>query len=399
MHANARNGSSPEAQAPTTLYVAPTIEVGGVGRMAVDMAAAAVKAGGRVIVMSSGGRLLPELLRSGATHVAANVTSLSRWPLLRLGWQIGRLARKEGVHLIHAMSPAAAWAANVSQRFHQVPVVVSLTQKIVPTTRLEHAFKSALIRSDRVIAVSDFAAASLADEDVSQITSIIPFGLNLARFNPGAVKADRLIKLSQKWLLPDGVPLILMTGAARPGKGHELLVDALAALGSRPFHCLIVGDDSGHEDYRQQIEDLIIAKGLEGKVRFGGFCDDMPAAYMLADLVVVPNTVPEAFSCTAAEAQAMGRPVTAANHGAAAQVVKAWGPAALFTANDPDALTKSLMAGLALTAEKREAIALMARAHVEHAFALDSVTLRILELYDAALMEATEARLDARRSA
>jgi len=399
MHNNARNGSGPEAQAPTTLIVTPTVEVGGSGRMVVDMAAAAVKAGGRAIVMSSGGRLLPELLRSGATHVAANVLSASRWSLLRLGWQIGRLVRKEGVHLIHAMSTAAAWAATVSQRFHQVPLVVTLAQPFTPTTRLEQGFKSAISRADRIIAVSNFAAACLGDEEITQNASIIPYGINLARFNPGAVKADRLIKLSQKWLLPDGVPLILMTGAALPGKGHELMVEALAALGDRPFHCLILGDDLGYEDHRQQIEDLIIAKGLEGKVRFGGFCEDMPAAYMLADLVVVPNTVPEAYSCTAAEAQAMGRPVTAANHGATADVVKSWGPTALFTPNDPDALAKSILAGLALTAEKREAIALMARAHVEHAFALEAVTLRILEVYDSALVEAAQLRLEARRSA
>jgi hypothetical protein len=54
---------------------------------------------------------------------------------------------------------------------------------------------------------------------------------------------------------------------------------------------------------------------------------------------------------------------------------------------------------LALTAEKREAIALMARAHVEHAFALEAVTLRILEVYDSALVEAAQLRLEARRSA
>lgn len=403
MNSKARNGSSAQAQAPTVLFVTPTLEVGGTGRTVVDLAAAAVKAGGRALVMSNGGRLLPELLRSGALHISANVAGASRWSLLRLGWQISRLARREGVHLIHALTPAAAWAVSISQRFHAAPLVATLPDAITPANRLETAFKTALSQADQVIAVSAATAASLTvaetETETDAAVTVIPRGINLARFNPGAVKADRLIKLSQKWLLPDGVPLILMTAAAPAYRGHDVLVAGLASLADRPFHCLILGDDTGHDGYRQGIEDLIVDQGLEGKVRFGGFCDDMPAAYMLADLVVVPNARPEGFSMTAAEAQAMGRPVAAADHGGAREVVTPWGPAALFAPNDPAALAQAVAAGLNLTAERREAIALSARAHVEHNFALEGVVRRTLEVYDSALVTAAQARAEARRSA
>jgi len=49
---------------------------------------------------------------------------------------------------------------------------------------------------------------------------------------------------------------------------------------------------------------------------------NVPTAYMAADIVICPSTDPEAFGRTAAEAQAMGRPVIAADHGGAVEVVQ-----------------------------------------------------------------------------
>ena len=46
-------------------------------------------------------------------------------------------------------------------------------------------------------------------------------------------------------------------------------------------------------------------------------CRDMPAAYMLADVVVSASTEPEGFGRVIVEAQAMGRPVIATAHGGA----------------------------------------------------------------------------------
>ena len=58
-----------------------------------------------------------------------------------------------------------------------------------------------------------------------------------------------------------------------------------------------------------------------GKIVFLPFLDDLPAAYMLADVVVVPSLKPEPFGRVLIEAQAMGRPVVAFNHGGACESV------------------------------------------------------------------------------
>ena len=47
----------------------------------------------------------------------------------------------------------------------------------------------------------------------------------------------------------------------------------------------------------------------------------MAAAYKLSDVVVSASTEPEAFGRTVAEAQAIGKPVIAPNHGAAPEIL------------------------------------------------------------------------------
>jgi glycosyltransferase involved in cell wall biosynthesis len=47
----------------------------------------------------------------------------------------------------------------------------------------------------------------------------------------------------------------------------------------------------------------------------------MPAASLVADVAILPTTVPESFGRAAVEPQAMGRPVIASNHGGTVETV------------------------------------------------------------------------------
>ena len=60
--------------------------------------------------------------------------------------------------------------------------------------------------------------------------------------------------------------------------------------------------------------------GLEGRFRLTPIVDDMPAALMVADVVVMPSITPEPF-VVALEAQAMGRPIVAFDHGGAVESI------------------------------------------------------------------------------
>jgi hypothetical protein len=89
------------------------------------------------------------------------------------------------------------------------------------------------------------------------------------------------------------------------------------------------------------LENLVRKRGLEGIVRIVDHCNDMAAAYMLADVVVSASTDPEAFGRVVAEAQAMGRPVVAPEHGGAPEILKPGETGWLFRAGDSDGLAEA----------------------------------------------------------
>ena len=122
------------------------------------------------------------------------------------------------------------------------------------------------------------------------------FGANVHRGDQG-----RDVKLAQEWRLPDGVPVVMLPGRLTRWKGQTVLIDALAKLGRKDICALIVGSDQGRVAYREELVHRAERAGLGSTVRLLPDCRDMPAAYMLADVVVSASTDPEAFGRVAAE--------------------------------------------------------------------------------------------------
>ena len=63
----------------TIMQVLPSLVTGGVERGTVDVAKAITNDGGRSIVVSSGGPMTHELVRSGVEHFQMNVESKNPW--------------------------------------------------------------------------------------------------------------------------------------------------------------------------------------------------------------------------------------------------------------------------------------------------------------------------------
>jgi glycosyltransferase involved in cell wall biosynthesis len=117
------------------------------------------------------------------------------------------------------------------------------------------------------------------------------------------------------------LPLILFPGRITRWKGQDVFLKALALLPHRNFFAVILGDDKGHENYRNELEALITSLGLEGLVRIARHTHYVSEAYMLSRVVVATSIEPEAFGRVVLEAQAMGKPVIATNQGGPQETV------------------------------------------------------------------------------
>jgi glycosyltransferase involved in cell wall biosynthesis len=376
------SGSTRVSVAPVVLQVLPSMVGGGVERGTVELAAALVEAGWTALVASSGGPMVRELDRVGAQHIALPVQSKRPFTMYRNAGRLAAVIREYGVELVHARSRAPAWSAMVAARRTGVHFVTTVHGPYgfgIPFKRL---YNSVMTRGERVIAISEFIRGYILENYRNvdpAIVRVIHRGVNTEIFDPEKVSAARVIQLAEQWRLPDGVPVVMLPGRLTRWKGHRLLLEALVHLKDRQMRCLIVGD--GREGYHREIEALVQKLGLQSAVHLVGDCRDMAAAYKIADVVVSASTEPEAFGRVVAEAQAIGTPVIAPDHGAAPEIVEENVTGWLVPPRDPVALADALEKALALGTTAREVLANRAIARMRAKFSTAKMCAATLDVY------------------
>ncbi len=372
-----------KAGRPVVLQVLPRLVTGGAERGAVDIAVTVAEADGTSLVASEGGPMEYELKRGGVPHIKLPLSSKNPLVMRRNVGRLVSIIKKHDVDIVHARSRAPAWSALAAAKRTGCHFVTTFHGAYGTNSALKRYYNGVMVKGERVIANSEFIARHIRDiykVDPGHIR-VIRRGVDLDRFDPERVSAERVIQLSNRWRLPDGVPVVMLPGRLARWKGHSMLIKALAALGDIELLCVIVGLDQGRAAYRNELEKLIARHGLDSRVFLTGHCDDMPAAYMLADVVVSASTRPEAFGRVVSEAQAMGCPVVASDHGGAREQVVGNRTAFLYPPNDATQLTEMIRKALALGADERERLAEEARAHVMANFDKRHMCAATLALY------------------
>ncbi len=376
--------TAPLPRAATILQVLPALGAeGGVERGTVEVAGAIVAAGGRALVASAGGPQTAALAGVGGAHVTLPLATKNPLALIANAARLARLIRAEGVDLVHARSRAPAWSAWVAARRTGVPFVTTFHGTYGAGTAAKRAYNRVMTRGVRVIAISQHIARHLTRVygiDVARIR-VIPRGVDTAAFDPATVSPERVTRLRRAWGLDTDRPVVLLPGRLTRWKGQTVFLDALAHLPRRDLSAVLLGSDQGRTGYRRELDALIRAHGLGDVVHIIERCDDMPAAFCAADLVVSASTDPEAFGRIAVEAQAMGRPVIASDHGGARETVLAGVTGWLTRPGDPDALARALADALATPPERLAAMAAAGIDHVRRSFTTSRMCARTLAVY------------------
>jgi len=210
---------------------------------------------------------------------------------------------------------------------------------------------------------------------------VIPRGVDLAQFDPERVAGERVITLARHLRVPDDAAVVMLPGRLTRWKGGLDLIEAIARLGRGDLCCVLLGAEQ-RRGFRRELETKIGRLGLLGMFRIVEDCRDMPAAYVLADVVVSASTDPEGFGRVIVEAQAMGRPVIATDHGGARETIKPGSTGWLVPPRDPAALAAAIAAALALDPAARAAFADRARAGVATNYTRELMCARTIDVYD-----------------
>jgi len=367
--------------------VLPRLVTGGVERGTVEVATALAAAGWKAVVASEGGPMAREIERAGAIHVELPLDSKNPVTMRRNVERLAQLIKRERVDIIHARSRAPAWSALGAARRTGCHFVTTFHNAYGHGSWLKRRYNAVMAEGERVIAISRFVAEhAMAVYGVApEKLRIIERGVDFSRFDPDRTSPERVIRLAREWQLPDGLPVVMLPGRLTGWKGQLVLIDAIARLAKRNLRCVILG--AGKPRYRQQILAAIAGRG-QGLFQLVEDCRDIPAAYMLADVVVSASTRPEGFGRVIAEAQAMGRPVIATDHGGAREIVLDGETGWLVPPNDPTALGRAISGALALGAEERVALARRSIAHMRAHFSVERMTERTLAVYEEILFPA-----------
>lgn len=166
----------------------------------------------------------------------------------------------------------------------------------------------------------------------SKITFVPGIGIDTEKI--AQIDINRVHKRQDLDVRPDAC-FLLSVGELNPNKNHQLIINALAKL-QEPFHYFICGQG----DERSNLEILVKEQGLEDKVTFLGYRNDVLELLNVADIYCFPSKR-EGLSVALMEAMAAGLPCVASNIRGNNDLIDAHG-GFLFELNNDEALLTSL---------------------------------------------------------
>lgn len=190
--------------------------------------------------------------------------------------------------------------------------------------------RSAMARTDRLIAVSEACITALRPYFGDRPFDIIPNGVDVDLYRPLDAGQSR----------PEGAPRILFMGRFDPRNGLDTLLEATRILmdEGRDFTVQVVGDGPMRPVYHRQARSL----GVWDRIQWLGLLDkERPALYREATVFASPCVL-ASFGVVLLEAMASGTPVVCADNIGFRQVIRDGVPGRFVAPHDPAALAAGI---------------------------------------------------------
>ena len=376
---------------PVIAQIIPALNNGGVERGTIETAQAISDVGWKPIVISSGGMLESQLKRAGAKHFTLPVNKKNpvSWQFTKIKLQ--KILKGENVDIVHVRSRVPAWIGLPVAKVFDIPTVSTIHGKFEAYNLLKRAYNKQMLKADEIIAISKFTKSVIERQFPKLLPNIslnvIHRGVDTSVFSPNNVTQQRIINEAERIGLPDDLPVVMLPARPSSWKGHLILLRALARLEHLQVAIVLLGAGDFNTGYAEMLEKTSVELGLGANVRITTSSRDMPAALMLADVVVMPSIHPEPFGRIAIEAQAMGRPVIAFDHGGARETILEGKTGWLAKPNDIDSLSENLKTALSISKSKRNELSNLAQSSVKRRFSVRKMTNSTLEIYRKLLLK------------
>ena len=261
------------------------------------------------------------------------------------------------ISIVHARSRAPAWSCLLATKLTRRKFVTTFHGTYNFSGKLKKFYNSVMVRSDLVIAGSNFIFSHVK-ENYSHFLNhkkkflVIFRGINVDYFDSSTKLENEEKKLLQKWEINKEKKIILMPGRLTSWKGQELFIEAInlvkKELGYEAFHVVILGSDQGRDLYKKKLIRLTEQYRLTNQIKFIDHCKDMALAYKVSDIIVSASIEPEAFGRVAVEAQSMEKLIIASNIGGSNETIMNGKTGILFESGDANSLGKKIIQALTM---------------------------------------------------
>jgi len=293
---------------------------------------------------------------------------------LAMAAKLAALIKQHRTHVVHAHKGREQALMFWASFFSRIPALVANRGVSFPVGRLR-ALKYRF-RTDAVVAVSESIRRELLASGVpaSKVVTIYG-GVDIQRFHP-SVDGDGV---REEFRIPHDALLIVKVAHVREWKGYEVFLPAAAAVARaepRAFF-LCAGKGTGESP---DLDALSRNLGLEHRLRWAGFREDLPQTLAAADICVHAATAGEGVTGVVREALAMAKPVVVTDVGGNRELVLDHETGLLVPPRDPDALAQGMLALMRAPAQAA-ALGRAGRRLVEQRFSHEVKAERVERLY------------------
>ena len=333
------------------LQVIPKLGFGGAETGCYDLAHYLYEQDCKSYIATSGGELLKYVDKKKVKIIKLPVHSKNPILILLNSIILTLIILFLNINIVHARSRAPAWSCLIATKLTFRKLVTTFHGTYNFSSNVKKFYNSVMIRSDLLIAGSNFIFSHINENYLKYLNSkkkflVIFRGINTEYFDQENLKKNSVSKLKTLWQIEDNSKVILLPGRLTSWKGQELFIEAINKFkklnADVDFTAVILGNDQGRTVYKKKLERLVEQYNLTNDFRFIGKCEYMPAAYMLADIVISSSIEPEAFGRVSVEAQSMKKPIIASNIGGSNETIIDNKTGILFESGNAESLSKKI---------------------------------------------------------
>jgi glycosyltransferase involved in cell wall biosynthesis len=298
----------------------------------------------------------------------------------RVRREIGNLAVREEVDIIHSISyPAALYAAFAARALKLPHIWHEHGIKRI------HRFNRPIYRwvgnsCSHVVGPSDAVVARLREAGITPAKLRTVYnGIDLDKFTR---RDDEMRRMRLELGLRVGEHSVALIGQLLPHKGHQLLIDAApAVLRAYPRTKFFFIGALENPPYEAALRTAILAKDLTEHFVFTGWIRDVHTAISVMDMSVVPTLTPEPAALSLMEAMAIGCPLVASRTGGTTELVVERETGLLFEPGNVNQLADRIIEILG-DADLRRRLALGGRKRMAEHFSLERHLDEVTRLYE-----------------